>query len=140
MRYMLLLKSDENSEAGVPPDAKTLEAMGKFNQELIKAGVLLAGDGLKASSKGARVKLSRDKRTVVDGPFTETKKLVAGYWLLQVKSRDEAIEWAKRCPNPYIGGEGEIEVRQVYELADFADISPEVKAIEQKFRDSTRPK
>jgi hypothetical protein len=116
LRFMMLLKSDANTEAGAPPDAKVLEAMGRYNQELINAGVLLAGEGLKESARGARVKLSGDKRTVTDGPFTEAKELIAGYWLLQVKSKAEAIEWAKRCPNPYQDGEGEIEIRQVSEL------------------------
>jgi hypothetical protein len=139
MRFMLLLKSDASSEAGTPPDAAVLEAMGKYNQELISAGILLAGEGLKQSALGARVKLSGDKRTVTDGPLTESKELIAGYWLLQVKSKAEAVEWAKRVPNPYKGGEGEIEVRQVYEMSDFANVPPEVAEMEQKFRDSTRP-
>jgi hypothetical protein len=117
LRFMMLLKSDAHAEAGTPPDAELLEAMGRFNQELINAGVLLAGEGLKESAKGARVKLSGDKRTVADGPFVaDAKELIAGYWLLQVKSKAEAIEWAKRCPNPYKDGEGEIEVRQVFDL------------------------
>jgi hypothetical protein len=119
LRFMMLLKSDAHAEAGTPPDAELLEAMGRFNQELISAGVLLAGEGLRESAKGARVKLSGDKRTVTDGPFTqgaEAKELIAAYWLLQVKSKAEAIEWAKRCPNPYKEGEGEIEIRQVLDL------------------------
>src|SRR3954449_8618119 len=112
MRFMVLVKSDKNTEAGVLPDEKMLTAMGRYNEELMKAGVLLAGEGLHPSSKGARVKFSGEKRTVTDGPFTETKELIAGFWLWQVKSKEEAIEWLKRCPNP-MDGESEIEIRQV---------------------------
>src|SRR6185369_4818237 len=115
MRFMVIVKANKNSEAGVLPDEKLLTEMGKFNEELVKAGVMLAGEGLHASSKGARVKFSGTKRTVIDGPFTETKELVAGYWLWQVKSLAEAIEWVKRCPNPFPHGESEIEIRQVFE-------------------------
>ena len=121
MRFMMLLKANDDSEAGVMPSPELLAAMGAYNNELVKAGVLLAADGLQASSKGARVKFSGGKRTVIDGPFTETKELIAGYWLIQVKSREEAIEWARRCPDPMgEGGEAEIEVRQVFETTDFA--------------------
>jgi hypothetical protein len=120
MRFMVIVKATEDSEAGVLPDAKLLADMGKFNEELIKAGVMLAGEGLQASSKGARVRFSGTKRTVIDGPFTETKELIAGSWLWQVKSLDEAIEWAKRCPNPHPGQENELEIRQVFEQEDFA--------------------
>ena len=118
MRFMLLLKADKTTEAGKLPDEKLLAEMGKYNEELVKAGVLLAGEGLQPSSKGARVKFSGANRTVIDGPFPETKELIAGFWLIQVKSKDEAIEWVKRCPNPMLG-ESEIEIRQVFELEDF---------------------
>jgi hypothetical protein len=132
MRVMVMVKATEQSEAGVLPDEKLLAAMGKFNEELVKAGVMLAGEGLQASSRGARVKFSGTKRTVTDGPFTETKELVAGFWLWQVKSMDEAIEWVKRCPNP-MEGEGEIEIRQVFEAADFgAELTPELRAQEER--------
>jgi len=119
MRFMILVKATDESEAGVMPSEELLTAMGKYNEELVKAGVMLAGEGLQPSSKGARVKFSGDKRTVVDGPFAETKELVAGFWLIQVKSKDEAIEWVKRVPNPMPGTEGEIEIRQVFEAEDF---------------------
>ena len=115
---MVMVKATKDSEAGILPDKKLLTDMGKFNEELVKAGVMLAGEGLQASSKGARVRFSGAKRTVTDGPFTETKELVAGFWLWQVKSLDEAIEWVKRCPNPH-PGESEIEIRQVFEAEDF---------------------
>src|SRR5207244_13580277 len=114
MRFMILVKADKNSEAGVLPDEKLLTEMGKFNEEIVKACVMLAGEGLQPSSKGARVKFSGSKRTVIDGPFAETKELIAGFWLWQVKSKGEAIEWVKRCPNP-MKGESEIEIRQVFE-------------------------
>jgi len=119
MRFMILVKATDESEAGVMPSEELLTAMGKYNEELVKAGVMLAGEGLQPSSKGARVKFSGDKRTVVDGPFAETKELVAGFWLIQVKSKDEAIEWVKRVPNPMPGTEAEIEIRQVFEAEDF---------------------
>jgi hypothetical protein len=115
VRFMVIVKASQESEAGILPDEKQLSAMGKFNEEMVKAGVMLAGEGLQASSKGARVRFSGDKRTVIDGPFAETKELVAGFWLIQVKSKEEAIEWVKRVPFE----DGEIEVRQVFELEDF---------------------
>jgi hypothetical protein len=118
MRFMILIKADKSTEAGVLPSEKLLTEMGKFNEELVKSGVMLAGEGLQPSSKGARVRFSGDKRTVIDGPFAETKELVAGYWIIQVRSKQEAIEWIKRCPNPH-EGESEIEIRQVFELEDF---------------------
>ncbi len=134
MRFMILVKANKDSEAGVLPDEKMLTEMGKYNEELVKAGVMLAGEGLHASSKGARVKFSGTTRTVIDGPFSETKELVAGFWLWQVKSKEEAIEWVKRCPNP-TGGESEIEIRQVFEADDFGDaLTPELKAAEERLR------
>src|SRR5216110_677823 len=124
-RFMLIVKASKDSEAGVMPSTELLDAMGKYNEEMAKAGVMLAGEGLQPSSKGARVRFSGDKRTVIDGPFAETKELVAGFWLLQVKSKEEAIEWIKRCPNPF-PGESEIEIRQVFEAEDFgAEFTPE---------------
>ena len=131
MRFMVIVKADKNSEAGVLPDKKILTEMGKFNEELVKAGVMLAGEGLQPSSKGARVKFSTSgKRIVTDGPFAETKELVAGFWLWQVKSKEEAIEWLKRAP---FGGGEEIEIRQVFEADDFgANLTPEVRAKEAR--------
>ncbi len=127
MRFMVMVKATTDSEAGVMPSAELLTEMGKFNEELAKAGVLLAGEGLQPSSKGARVRFAGDKRTVIDGPFTETKELVAGFWLIQVRSMEEAIEWVKRCPNP-MEGESEIEIRQVFEADDFGDeYTPEAR-------------
>ena len=122
MRFMMIVKASKDSEAGKMPSEQLLAAMGKYNEELVKAGVLLDGTGLQASSKGARIQFSRDgKRTVVDGPFTETKELIAGYWIIRVKSKQEAIDWAKRVPNPHgEGGETNIEIRQLFELEDFA--------------------
>src|SRR5687767_12917360 len=120
MRFMVLVKADEGSEGGEMPSRELLTAMGKYNEELVKAGVMLAGEGLRPSSKGARVRFSGDKRTVTDGPFAETKELVAGYWILQCKSLAECIEWIKRCPNPH-DEEGEIEIRQLFELEDFGE-------------------
>jgi hypothetical protein len=119
MRFMVIVKATKDSEAGKMPSEKLLSDMGKFNEELVNAGVMLAGDGLQPSSKGARVKFSGSKRTVIDGPFAETKELVAGYWIWKVNSKEEAIEWVKRCPNPH-EGECEIEIRQLFELEDFA--------------------
>jgi hypothetical protein len=141
MRFMILVPASKQSEAGALPNAEELGAMGKFNEEMVKAGVLLAGEGLKPSSKGARVKFSGNKRTVVDGPFTESKELVAGFWLLQVKSKEEAIEWIKRSPAPF-EGESEIEIRQVFEASDFpAEIFPEEEAArEQSLRDELQRK
>jgi len=134
MRFMILIKSDKNTEAGVMPSEQLLTEMGKFNEELAKAGVMLGGEGLHPSSKGARVRFSGDKRTVIDGPFTEAKELIAGYWLWQVKSREEAIEWVKRCPNP-TGVEAEIEIRQVFEAEDFgAEFTPELREQEERLR------
>ena len=135
MRFMILVKASADSEAGAMPDAKILAEMGKFNEELVKAGVMLAGEGLQPSSKGARVRFSGAKRTVTDGPFTETKELIAGFWLWQVKSKEEAIEWVKRCPNPSPGTESEIEIRQVFEAADFgAEFTPELRDQEERLR------
>ena len=132
MRFMVIVKADKNSEAGALPDKKILTEMGKFNEQLVKAGVMLAGEGLHPSSKGARVRFSEGKRTVIDGPFTEAKELVAGFWLWQVKSKEEAIEWLKRAP---FGGGAEIEVRQVFEAADFgAELTPELREQEERLR------
>jgi hypothetical protein len=134
MRFMVMVKADKNTEAGALPDEKLLTEMGKYNEELAKAGVLLAGEGLHPSSKGARVKFSGDKRTVLDGPFPETNALVAGFWIFQVKSKAEAIEWVKRCPNP-TGTESEIEIRQVFEAEDFgAEFTPELREQEERLR------
>ena len=134
MRFMVLVKADKNTEAGALPDEKLLTEMGKFNEELVNAGVMLAGEGLHPSSKGARVKFSGAKRTVIDGPFAETKELVAGYWLWKVKSKEEAIEWVKRCPNP-TGAEAEIEIRQVFEAEDFGPaFTPELREQEERLR------
>lgn len=126
MRFMLIVKASADSEAGVMPSEDMLGAMGKYNEELVKAGVLLAAEGLQSSSKGARVRFSGGKPTVTDGPFAETKELIAGFWLIQVRSKEEAVEWVKRCPAPMEGGTGEIEIRQVFELEDFGS-SPAVE-------------
>ena len=135
MRVMAIVKASAGSEAGEMPSEQMLAEMGAFNEELAKAGVMVGGEGLHPSSKGARVKFSGKERTVVDGPFAETKELVAGFWLLQVKSLDEAIEWMKRCPNP-MDGESEIEIRQVFEAEDFGDeYTPELREQEQRIRD-----
>ncbi len=140
MRFMILLKADKNTEAGALPDEKLLTEMGRYNEELVKAGVLLAAEGLHPSSKGARVKFSGEKRTVIDGPFAEAKDLIAGFWLIQVKSRDEAIEWVKRCPNP-LQGEAEIEIRQVFEASDFGPaLTPELREAEERRRSEVAPK
>ena len=134
MRFMIIVKATKDSEAGVMPSEKLLAEMGKFNEELARAGVLLAGEGLQPSSKGARVRFSGTKRTVTDGPFSETKELIAGFWLWQVKSKDEAIEWVKRCPNPH-NEDCEIEVRQVFEAEDFgAEFTPELREREERVR------
>ena len=135
MRFMVLIKADKNSEAGVLPDEKLLREMGNFNDELIKAGVMLAGEGLQPSSKGARVRFSGDKRTVIDGPFAETKELIAGFWIFKVNSLQEAIDWVKRAPNPFPGTESEIEIRQVFEAEDFGEeYTPELRAQEERQR------
>ena len=134
MRFMILMKATPDTEAGVLPSTELLTEMGKFNEELVNAGILLAGEGLQPSSKGARVVSSGDKRTVIDGPFAETKELIAGFWLWKVKSKAEAIDWLKRCPNPF-PGESEIEIRQVFEAEDFgAEFTPELRAQEERLR------
>jgi hypothetical protein len=128
MRFMAMVKATRASEAGVLPTEEMLAEMGKFNEELVKAGVMLAGEGLQPSSKGARVRFSGSKRTVIDGPFAETKELVAGFWILQTRTREEVIEWIKRCPNPFPEGESEIEIRQIFEADDFgAEFTPELR-------------
>jgi hypothetical protein len=140
MKFMVLVKASKDSEAGVMPDTKLLTAMGKYNEELVKAGILLAGEGLHPSSRGVRVRFSGSQRTVIHGPFSETEELVAGFWLWQVKSRDEAIEWLKRCPNP-MPGESEIELRQVFEAEDFgAALTPELRAQEERLRRASQGK
>ena len=131
MRFLVMVKATKDSEAGVMPSEKLLADMGKFNEELVKAGVMLAAEGLHASSKGARVRFSGAKRTVVDGPFTETKELVAGFWLWQVKSKEEAIEWVKRCPNPH-EGDSEIEIRQVLDISDWGELTPELQKMKDR--------
>ena len=125
MRVMVMVKATPNSEAGALPTEELIRAMGKFNEELVKAGVMLAGDGLRPSSEGARVRFAGDRRTVTDGPFAETKELVAGFWLWQVRSMEEAIEWVKRCPAPMPGEESDIEIRPLYEAEDFGDAMPQ---------------
>ncbi|MEX5219849.1 MAG: YciI family protein [Nitrospira sp.] len=135
MRFMIFVKATKNSEAGVMPNQELFTAMMNYNEELVKAGVMLGGDGLQPSSKGARVKFSGSKRTVTDGPFTETKELVAGFWLWQCKSKEEAIEWVKRCPNPMPGEESEIEIRQIFEADDFgAEFTPALREQEERLR------
>jgi hypothetical protein len=134
MRCMVIVKATKDSEAGKPPSEKLMTDMGNFNEELVRAGVMLAGEGLHPSSKGKRVRFSGAKRTVIDGPFTETKELIAGFWLWQVKSMDEAVEWVKRCPHPFEEGESEIEIRPVYELEDFATLTPEQREQEERLR------
>lgn len=134
MRFVVMVKATKDSEAGKMPSTKLLEEMGKFNEELVKAGIMLAGEGLHPSAKGVRVRFNGDTRTVIDGPFAETKELVAGFWIWQVKSREEAIEWVKRCPNPH-DGESEIEVRQVFEADDFGPaLTPELREAEERLR------
>ena len=134
MRVMVMVKATAESEAGVMPEEKLLADMGKFNEELVKAGVMLAGEGLHPSSKGVRVRFSGPGRTVIDGPFAETKELIAGFWLWKVKSMEEAIEWVKRCPNP-MPGESEIEIRQVFEAEDFGpELTPELREAEERLR------
>jgi hypothetical protein len=135
MRFMVIVKATQESEAGVMPSEELLAAMGKFNEELVNAGVMLAGEGLHPSTKGARVKFLGDKRTVVDGPFAETKELIAGFWLWQCKSLEEATEWARRCPNPFEHGESQLEIRQVFEAEDFgAEFTPELREQEERLR------
>jgi hypothetical protein len=134
MRFMIMIKADKTTEAGGLPDEKILTEMGRYNEELVKAGVMRAGEGLQPSSKGARVKFSGEKVTVIDGPFSEAKELIAGFWLSQVKSKDEAIEWVKRCPHPP-QGEMEIEIRQLFEAEDFgAEFTPELREQEERLR------
>lgn len=139
MRFMVIVKADKNSEAGVLPGRELLEAMTRYNEDLAKAGVLLAGEGLQPSSKGARVKLHQDgRRTVIDGPFVETKELVAGFWIFNVGSLQEAIAWVKRCPDPMPGTESEIEIRQIFEADDFGEaLTPELREAEQRIREQT---
>jgi len=136
MRFMVIVKASKESEAGVMPSEELLTAMGNYNEELVKAGIMLAGEGLHPSSKGVRVRFSGDQRTVIDGPFAETKELIAGYWIWQVKSKEEAIEWLKRCPNPMPDSEGsEIELRQIFEAEDFgAEFTPELREQEERLR------
>ena len=135
MRFMILVKATKNSEAGVLPSQELLTAMMKYNEELTNAGIMLAGEGLQPSSKGARVKFSGSKRTVTDGPFAETKELIAGFWLWQCKSREDAIEWVKRCPNPMPGEVSEIEIRQVFEAEEFGEeFTPELRKQEERLR------
>ena len=140
-RFMLIVKASKDSEAGIMPSTELLDAMGKYNEEMAKAGVMLAGEGLQPSSKGARVRFSGDKRSVIDGPFTETKELIAGFWLIQAKSKEEAIEWVKRAPNPMPGEESEIEIRQVFENEDFGEeFTPEQREREDRLRDQLSKK
>ncbi|WP_257458016.1 YciI family protein [Archangium lipolyticum] len=135
MRVMVVVKATKDSEAGVMPDEKLLTEMGKYNEELVKAGVLLAGDGLHPSRRGKRVRFSGGKKSVIDGPFAETKELIAGYWIWQVKSMDEAVEWARRCPDPMPGEESELEIRPVFEAEDFgSELTPELRAQEDRLR------
>ncbi|VVO56525.1 YciI family protein [Pseudomonas fluorescens] len=135
MRFMIIVKASQDSEAGVMPNEELLRAMGNYNEELVKAGIMIDGEGLHPTSKGTRVRFSGDKHTVVDGPFAETKELIAGYWIWQVKSKQEAIDWVKRCPNPMPGTEAEIEIRQVFEAEDFgAEFTPELREQEERIR------
>jgi hypothetical protein len=134
MRFMVMVKATKGSEAGEMPSTELLAAMGKYNEELVKAGIMLAGEGLHASSKGARIRFSGSKRSVIDGPFAETKELVAGFWIWQVRSLDEAIEWVKRCPNP-MNEESDIEIRQIFEAEDFGEaFTPELREQEERIR------
>jgi hypothetical protein len=135
MRVLVIVKATKNSEAGVMPSEKLLTEMGNYNEQLVNAGIMLAGEGLHPSSKGKRIQFSGGKRTVVDGPFSETKELVAGYWVWQVRSMEEALEWARRCPDPSPGEEGEIEIRPIFETDDFgAELTPELRAQEERLR------
>jgi len=132
---MVIVKATKDSEAGVPPSKELITAMGNYNEELVKTGIMLAGEGLKPSSQGKRVRFSGSKRAVIDGPFTETKELIAGYWIWQVRSMEEAVEWLKRCPNP-MPGESEVEIRPVFELADFGEnVTPEAREQEERLRE-----
>ena len=134
MRVMVIVKATKNSEAGILPDEKLLTEMGKFNEELVKAGIMLAGDGLHPTSRAKRIHFKGDKRTVIDGPFAETKELIAGYWIWQVRSMDEAVEWVKRCPNP-MESESDIDIRQIFEADDFgAELTPELRQKEERIR------
>ena len=135
MRFVAMVKATKDSENGVMPSEEMLAEMGRFNEELVKAGVMLAGEGLQPSSKGARVRFNGKKRTVIDGPFAETKELIAGFWILQTKTKEEAIEWIKRCPNPFPEGESEIEIRQIFEAEDFGpEFTPELREQEERLR------
>jgi hypothetical protein len=135
MKFMVIVKATPDSEAGVMPTQQQLAEMGQFNEELVKAGVLLAGEGLHPTSRGARIVFDGDKRAVVDGPFAESKELIAGFWIIEVSSRQEAIEWMKRCPNPYGGGSGDIEIRQIFSAEDFGDaLTPELREQEERRR------
>ncbi len=139
MRFMIFVKASADSEAGIMPSEALITEMGNFNEELAKAGILVQCDGLHPSSKGARVRFSGEQRTVIDGPFIETKELVAGYWIWDVKSKEEAIEWVKRCPNPMPGTESEIEIRQIFSAEDFgAEFTPEARAQEERIREQTK--
>ena len=136
MKFMVMVKATAASEAGVMPSEKLLTEMGNFNEELVKAGVMLAGEGLHPSAKGARVRFNGSQRTVVDGPFAETKELVAGFWIIEVSSKEEAIEWMKRCPNPFEEGESEIEIRQIFSMEDFgAELTPALREQEERLRE-----
>jgi hypothetical protein len=135
MRVMVIVKATKKSEAGVMPDEKLLTAMGQYNEELVKAGIMLGGDGLQPSHKGKRVRFNSGKKSVIDGPFAETKELIAGFWIWQVKSMDEAVEWARRCPDPMPGEEAELEIRPVFEAEDFGqELTPELRAQEDRLR------
>ena len=135
MRFMIIVKATPDSEAGVMPDEKLLAAMGKYNEELVNAGVMMAGEGLHPSAKGAKVRFSGSRRTVVDGPFAEAKELIAGFWIFNVKSLEEAVDWVKRCPNPMMG-DSEIEIRQIFEAEDFgAELTPELREQEERLRE-----
>ncbi|MEO4015613.1 YciI family protein [Pseudomonas rossensis] len=139
MRFMIIVKASQDSEAGVMPSEELMTAMGNYNEELVKAGILIECDGLQPSSKGARVRFSGEKRTVIDGPFAETQELIAGYWLWNVKSKQEAIDWVKRCPNPMPGTDAEIEIRQVFEAEDFgAEFTPELREQEERLREQAK--
>jgi len=136
MRVMVIVKASKNSEAGIMPSEKLLADMGKFNEELVKAGIMLGGDGLQPSSKAKRIRMAGTKRTVVDGPFAETKELVAGYWIWQVRSIDEAVEWARRCPDPMPGEDAELEIRPLFEAEDFGkEYTPELRARDERLRE-----